>query len=229
MKFMSAAYRREMQHQLRVASKGTDWRQAKGVVFRQSDEWFIAGHWRNVSAAPLDGLRIEIMAKPMAIDPMLWEVMELQENNNKPLSFRYWGAFVCGTPVLEYEIIDEIRPEQAMTLMLATLDRLLPEVLLKLETTKFSDLARNPAGEHDNWRLGETITHALRLENEPELALRYAENNTGAFSNSKALKNSKIAGKSHNELVASAIRDGTKQSYFRSVLDRVLKNLGFGS
>ncbi|SDR19583.1 hypothetical protein [Pseudovibrio sp. Tun.PSC04-5.I4] len=91
MKFMSASYRKEMQRQLRLVVKSTDWRQSKGVVFRQSDDWFIAGHWRNVSANASDGLRIEILAKPMAIDPMLWEVMGLEENNTKPLSFRYWG------------------------------------------------------------------------------------------------------------------------------------------
>lgn len=223
MKFMSAAYRKEMQKQLLVATKGTAWRQANGVVFRQQDEWFIAGHWRNISADPADGHRIEIMAKPMAIDPMLWEIMDLQENNKQPLSFRYWGAFICGTPVLKCEILNETAPAKSMPLMLATLDRLVPEVLVLLEKSKFSDLAKNPAGIHDNWRMGETIIHALRLENEPELSLKYAEAHTGAFSNLQTMENLKIAGKRHNELVASAIRDRPKRSLFRSLIDRTFK------
>lgn len=224
MKFMSAAFQKEMTHQLRVAVKGTGWKHAKGVVFRQSDEWFIAGHWRNVGADPAAGLRVEIMAKPMAIDPMLWDVMELQENNKQPLSFRYWGAFICGTPVLKHEIIHEIDPAVATPLMLETLDRLLPDVLLLLETTKFSDLAKNPAGIHDNWRLGETVTHALRLENEPDLAAKNAQNNAGAYSKSSTTGQPKTAGKSHNDLVVSAIREEVKKPYARRLLDRLLKN-----
>lgn len=224
MKFMSAAYKKEMQGQLKTAAKGSGWRQSKGVVYRQCGEWFIAGHWRNVGADPGQGLCIESMAKPMAIDPMLWDVMELRENNKQPLSFRYWGAFICGNPVLKSKTIDQTGPAVAMPLMIETLDEFLPEILHLLQTTKFSNLAKNPAGIHDNWRLGETVIHSLRLENEPRLAINYAENNTGAFSNSQAITKPKVAGKRHNELVITSIQDETKRSYFRRILDLILKD-----
>ena len=202
MKFASPAYHKEMQGQLRDAAKGTGWKQAKGAVFRQIDDWFIAGHWRNVSANPDDGLRIEIMAKPMVIDAMLWDVMELHDNNRQPLSFRYWGAFICGNPVLKSRVIDEFDPEKAVAAMLVTLDLLLPEVLLLLETSEFSDLARNPVGIHDNWRMEETITHALRLEEKPELALKYALANTGTYSHSTLIQDPKLAGSNYSPPLA---------------------------
>ncbi|WP_411957130.1 hypothetical protein [Paracoccus homiensis] len=220
---MSSTYIKAMQSQLRAAVKGTGWKQAKGVVFRQSGHWFIAGHWRNVSANPDDGLRIEIMAKPMAIDPLLWEVMGLQENNALPLSFRYWGAIICGTPVLKCEIIDEIDPAEAMTSMVEVLDRLLPVVLELLETKKFSDLAKNPAGIHDNWRMGETIIHSLRLEGDTDSALKIAQSNYGTFSIDRSVKDPRLAGKRHNELIASAICGEAKPLYLKRLIDRILK------
>lgn len=76
---------------LRQAVKGTKWRQARGVVFRQIDSWFVVGHDRPVSANLDDGRTIEIMAKPMTLDPMLWRTMGLSENESQPLGFRYWA------------------------------------------------------------------------------------------------------------------------------------------
>ena len=105
--------------------------------------------------------------------------------------------------------------------MLETLHALLPEVLRLLEREKFSELARNPDGAHDNWRMGETITHALRLETQPELALKYAVNETGAFSHSRLVKDPGISGKSHNELVAATIRSEIKQSRFSRMINRL--------
>ena len=103
------------------------------------------------------------------------------------------------------------------------LDGLLPVVLELLETTKFSDLAKNPAGIHDNWRMGETIIHSLRLESDPDLALRVAQKNQGAFSIHQSVKDPRRAGKRHNELVASAISGEAKRSYLKRMIDRILK------
>lgn len=33
--------------------------------------------------------------KPMALDPIFWNILRLPENHRKPLSFRYWGAYTC--------------------------------------------------------------------------------------------------------------------------------------
>ena len=222
MKFLSGAYSKEIQKQLRAAVKGTSWRQAQGVAFQKCGDWFIAGHWRALSANSADGLRIEIMAKPMAIDPMLWAVMRLEDNNSKPLSFRYWGSFICGTPVLEFEIIHEIDPIRAAPSMLAALDRLLPKVLQRLDSEKFSDIARNPAGIHDNWRMSETIAHALRLEGRPDLALQYAATHAGGFSVSR-MENGRRVTRKHNELLAEIIENETTRSAMSNVIHVIFR------
>lgn len=211
-----AAFERDLKKQIRAAVKGTPWKQSKGIVFRQIDEWFIAGHWRKVSADLQDGLRIELMAKPMALDPMIWETMGLEENNTQPLSFRYWGAFVCGTPVLAAEVIAETDPEKAAPAMIATLDRMVPGLLDTLADKRFSELAKNPVGIHDNWRMRETIVHALRLENEPDLALKYAASERSTYF---------ISGKSHNELVAEQIQGARAPAVSADSGDRTLGGL----
>ena len=206
---MSHQYQKDMQTHLRTAAKGSGWKQAKGVVFRQVEDWFIAGHWRAVSADPTDGLRIEILAKPMAIDPKLWQVMGIDGNNEKPLSFRYWGFFVCGMPVLDFEVIRTTEPERAAPEMIARLQKMLPELLDKLGSEKFSDLAQASLGNHDNWRMTETIIHALWLDGDEAGAVRYAEQNRSSMSNSTLIADASKAGKTHAQLVIEAIKGET--------------------
>ena len=41
----------------------------------------------------------------MAIDPILWEVLDMAENGKAPLSFRAWGAFTCSSlPIANAEV-----------------------------------------------------------------------------------------------------------------------------
>jgi len=218
-KFSFPKYRDEMQKNLRTASKGSGWKQSKGIVFRQSDDWFVAGHWRNVSSRLADGLKVEILAKPMAIDPMLWETMGLESNNSKPLSFRYWGAFTCGTPVILSETITETDPEIAPQAIIARLNEMLPKLFVILATKKFSEIAKNPAGIHDNWKMNETITQSLRLEQRPDLAIKFAKSAKSGMSVSKLVKDKARVGKSHNEILIDQLTTEPNQKGF---LEKVL-------
>jgi len=88
---------------IKQRAKGTAWRVSKGVVFRDFEGWFIAGP----SAVWLGKRRtqIELQFKPMALDPLFWEIVEVETNMAMPLSFRYWGAWTCSIPALvEYEL-----------------------------------------------------------------------------------------------------------------------------
>ena len=227
MKFMNSQYQKDMQTHLRAAAKGSGWKQAKGVVFRQVEDWFIAGQWKSVSADPADGLRIEILAKPMAIDPMLWQVMGSCNNNDQPLSFRYWGFFVCGAPVLDFEVIKTTEPERAAPEVIARLQKMLPKLIDKLGSEKFSDLAQASLGNHDNWRMTETIIHALWLEGDNEGAVRYAEHNRGSMSNSSLIADASKAGKTHNELVIEAIKGHAQTDTPDKGEDRTAQKRGF--
>src|SRR6185437_12455637 len=75
---------------LRKQAKGTGWRVSQGVLFRALDGWFLSA-----PTAVWIGRRktqAEVFCKPMALDPIFWEIVETESNANMPLSFRHQGA-----------------------------------------------------------------------------------------------------------------------------------------
>ena len=104
-----AEQRRSLNKSFALAIKkrinGTAWRVSKGVLFRALDDWFVS------APAAVWVLRrktqIELMCKPMALDPVFWEIVETESNSTMPLSFRYHGAWTCSTPPLIEHELDE--------------------------------------------------------------------------------------------------------------------------
>lgn len=76
---------------LKAGARKAGWHFAQEQLFRQTDDWFIS-----VMSSLLweRGARVRIMAKPMALDPLFWDIVGLSENENLPLSFRMNGAWV---------------------------------------------------------------------------------------------------------------------------------------
>lgn len=79
---------------LKRDARAAGWRYARGTIFRQSADWFISILpsllWKR-------GAVVRIMVKPMAIDPLFWDIVGLTNNNTPPLSFRATGAWVFAT------------------------------------------------------------------------------------------------------------------------------------
>jgi hypothetical protein len=92
---------REFEHHLRQQAKATGWKLANGHLFRVESEWFV-----DVLPSPLwqRGLRLVLCAKPMAVDPLFWRIVGLQDNERLPLSFRANGAWVVRPPSREANI-----------------------------------------------------------------------------------------------------------------------------
>lgn len=90
------AYRRALEKAVRAASKGSGWRTIEGCLFREQAGWF-------VSVCPSvfiyeEATKAIVSAKPMAIDPVFWDIVGLPENADAPLSFRLNGAWACHPP-----------------------------------------------------------------------------------------------------------------------------------
>lgn len=175
---------REWLAALRGAARGSGWGQKQGALFRQEGAWFVAGHLRMLTTPDGPRPHAEILAKPMALDPLYWRDMSLSENARQPLSFRYWGAFVCGTPVLDVRALPADGDAEARAAaLIAALDAMLPDLMVRLAEVPFSTLAADPKGAHDNWRMGQTLLYAHELErNGPALraqAERMAEGDQG--------------------------------------------------
>lgn len=99
------AYRRALQKALRSRVKGTGWKSAYGSIFRDEAGWF-------VGAAPSVHIyervtKAVVSVKPMAIDPIFWDLVGLPENREQPLSFRANGAWTCRPPYFAEIKIEE--------------------------------------------------------------------------------------------------------------------------
>lgn len=157
------------------AAKGSGWKTKQGVLYRQVEEWFIAAHLRTAESGDGFVLLVEVMAKPMLIDPLYWYENDLGYNIRQPLSFRYWGSFICGTPVVATRVVDAETSEGMAQLTVETANDLLPDVMHRLKTEDFLDIASAPLGIHDNFRMGATVLYARRLREDPDRAKSVAK------------------------------------------------------
>jgi hypothetical protein len=90
---------------LKDAIRGSGWRSAQGMMFREMNGWFC-----RVDAAVWIGRRrttIEFRVKPMALDPLFWDICGISQNSSLPLSFRAIGSWSCRTPALSIKDIEE--------------------------------------------------------------------------------------------------------------------------
>ncbi len=97
------AFEKALLAELSVQIKSTPWKKSGCALFTQSGDYyqdiFISVH-RNAELTS-----VEMRIKPMALDPILWDILDIPENRDQPLSFRTWGAFICtGLPVFESRI-----------------------------------------------------------------------------------------------------------------------------
>jgi len=132
---------------------------------------------------------------------------------------------VCGMPVVDAQSIPLDSAERTANAMIASLDAMLPGLLRRLETEKFSDIARNPAGNHDNWRMSTTIMYALRLEKDPA-ALDYVraqmDRGNSHLIISEQFANPRIAGKSIFEINYEELTGTTLLTRKSNWVDRLL-------
>ncbi len=89
---------KSFQARLKAASKASGWRYANRGIFQQQDDWF-------ASVLPTllweRGVTLNLMVKPMSLDPLFWNIEGLEGNNRLPLSFRANGAWVLRPPFIE--------------------------------------------------------------------------------------------------------------------------------
>lgn len=141
-----SAFERHVLAELGVLVRGSPWKKSKCAIFGKFGDHYqdvmISVH-RN-SERTIATLRF----KPMAVDPLLWDILDMSENQAQPLSFRTWGAFVCsGLPILEKELeVPGQTPKEvaANALEFAVVNHCLLEE--RLTATTYSELV----GRHPN-------------------------------------------------------------------------------
>jgi hypothetical protein len=81
----------------------THWKRRQNALFVQSGDYFqsvFVSVYVNAKET-----HVELAFKPMAIDPSVWDILDMAENGKEPLSFRAWGAFTCSSlPVANAQV-----------------------------------------------------------------------------------------------------------------------------
>jgi hypothetical protein len=83
---------------LRAAAKGSGWSVKQDILAKRVDGSVLAVHPRRGE----EGI-IEFRAKPVAWDELLWSILQIKGNEQKPASFHLIGAFTCDVPALVSE------------------------------------------------------------------------------------------------------------------------------
>lgn len=90
---------------LKAKARAAGWRYARGEMFKQAGDWFVSVLpsllWQR-------GALARLMIKPMALDPLFWDIVGLPENRKLPLSFRATGAWVLRPTTLDEPVALDI-------------------------------------------------------------------------------------------------------------------------
>lgn len=101
---------------LKKLARVNGWRFAQGSIFREQGGWFV-----EVRGEPWIGenrTTAEFRAKPMALDPVFWQIVKTPENATQPLSFRLFGAWTCQGPVWSETQIPEEGEAESIALQI---------------------------------------------------------------------------------------------------------------
>ena len=97
------AFEKALFASLKPRLKGTSWKSSGGSVFSRVGENFVVVDPSVHRNAEQTVARLAI--KPLAVDPILWDILDLPENHRLPLSYRSHGAYTCSAlPVHDEEI-----------------------------------------------------------------------------------------------------------------------------
>lgn len=149
-----------------MQAKGTGWKSARGSIFREQAGWFIVASpsvyiYEHVTKAV-------ISVKPMAIDPIFWDLVGLPENREQALSFRSNGAWICRPPnFAELDIEENDDPTIVANRLIAVATDQLENVLRSYSFDAFLLTCRDVAGAMGSY-LPCVITTLIAMDRENE-------------------------------------------------------------
>jgi hypothetical protein len=122
--------------------KATGWKKFRSSIIREQDGVFLEARLNVYVNAPRTMASVEL--KPMTLDPILWQILQLEDNLRQPLSFRSSGAFVCpALRVFEQEVeVEGDEPPQVAARFLEVCERNSVSAMERLRARSFTELLR---------------------------------------------------------------------------------------
>ena len=160
------AYRKALAKAVRDAAKGTGWRSIEGGLFQQRSGWFVG--IRTSVHIYEEVTKASVSVKPMAIDPIFWDITGLPENRDAPLSFRFNGAWACRPPdFAEIDIPEQDDVSAVAAHLVATADDQLDRVIMSWTPTAFLLLCQTAGSERGSY-LSCVVTMLVAMERDDE-------------------------------------------------------------
>jgi hypothetical protein len=155
--------------------KASGWRKTENTLFREASDGFVACTIFHGDETP-DGfqVRAQVDVRPIAVDEVLWDIIDVASNQRRPLSLRVTSGFACcGVPISSLECsIETFEAEAAVYL-----EKSLSKAANALTANPFSQLCSQHLGWSSNLqayptadRLWMTFVCALILEREYQIA-----------------------------------------------------------
>lgn len=105
------ARRKAFNAALKASGRAAGWRFAAGTIFRREGDWFFHSLptllWQRGVIA---GLNI----KPMAMDPLFWDIVGIRGNESLPLSFRANGAWTVRPMARDEHLLRDVEDPDAL-------------------------------------------------------------------------------------------------------------------
>lgn len=154
--------------------RGSSWRTRDVLLFQEAEGFFLQGSFTPYAFEQKTSVNASI--KPMGVDPVLWRLAGMPENEDAPLSFRANGVFTCrGLPVRE-EVFDDTdrSPAESAEAIVSFMDSAAEKALDLTKSSRFSDLLDRFMADRPRHRLIATYVTSLILEGRLEDAMAVA-------------------------------------------------------
>lgn len=160
---------------LKASLKKQGWKKASNIFFQEQDNifWEVTIYtYRNKELS-----EVKLACKPMAIDPILWEVLNMPENNEIPLSFRANGAFVCSSiPLSDFTFEDNGKNSTEISNTLSNwISLAIEESSAKFKGAIFSKQVAENKHQKERGSYAITLVNCLIMEKNFAQAKDYAE------------------------------------------------------
>lgn len=182
-----ANFEKELLASLPLLIKKTGWKKNSSALIKVD-----GGYFQTIcisSNYEVSHTTVSLGFKPLVLDRILWDILDIQENINQPISFHAWGAFTCSSPPIfeaQIELPGQSPQEVAQTIASLCLEKteLYRDFLAR---STYTDFVEN----HPSHKLsgGYAVTLVTSLINDGnykrarELAFKYASGKLRSSSN----------------------------------------------
>ena len=194
------AQSRDLVRACRAIVAGTGWKSRQGVLFTHRDGWFIAVH--EMTNLLHERTQARVAVKPMATDPVFWDMVGHPELRRQGLSFRYFGAMTTGALILEEpEIPEQGGPHAIARRMLELGEQVLDRISRTWTVDDFLAGIAGRGGRYYTATIATLIAYGREAEAGRLSATSVAAGSSGGFISSKL--------GTFNEMTARAVAQRT--------------------